>query len=273
MKNQLSNSIAKIWMQVFFIMFFSLLMISQVIGQNVTWPNGKKAAIILTYDDGLESQLDIVIPQLNKAKIHGTFFLCGDVAAKNVIRWETASKEGHELGNHSINHPCASSVYAPLTPRFASENYDVCSILKEINIMNRLLFAINRKEAKSYAYPCAETTVGGIDYSDTLRLSKLSEFARVAGDANSIITDFKTLNVMKVPAYPVVKGTEGHKIIDFIKNVQRQHGLGVLVFHGVGGDYLQVSAQAHQELVKYLAEHRDEIWVDTFQNVLEYVMK
>jgi hypothetical protein len=39
------------------------------------WPaKGKKAAIVLTYDDALRSQLDIAIPQLNTAGFHGTFF-------------------------------------------------------------------------------------------------------------------------------------------------------------------------------------------------------
>ena len=30
----------------------------------IAWPDGKKAAVVLTYDDGLRSQLDNVIPQL-----------------------------------------------------------------------------------------------------------------------------------------------------------------------------------------------------------------
>ncbi len=41
------------------------------------WPKGKQAALVLTYDDGLKSHLDVAIPQLNAARIKGTFFLNG----------------------------------------------------------------------------------------------------------------------------------------------------------------------------------------------------
>ena len=35
-------------------------------------------------------------------------------------------------------------------------------------------------------------------------------------------------------------------------------------------DYLDVSARAHCELTEYLVRHPG-IWVDTFQNVMDYV--
>ena len=43
----------------------------------ISWPDGKKAAIVLTYDDGLKSQRDIVMPQLEAKNFRGTFFLYG----------------------------------------------------------------------------------------------------------------------------------------------------------------------------------------------------
>jgi hypothetical protein len=42
-------------------------------------------------------------------------------------------------------------------------------------------------------------------------------------------------------------------------------------FHGIGGDYLAVSDQAHAELLAYLAEHQDIYWVDTFLNIMKFV--
>lgn len=38
------------------------------------WPEGKLAAVVLTYDDALSSQLDVAIPQLDSAGFKGTFF-------------------------------------------------------------------------------------------------------------------------------------------------------------------------------------------------------
>ncbi len=42
-------------------------------------------------------------------------------------------------------------------------------------------------------------------------------------------------------------------------------------FHGVGGDYITTSKQAHEELLAWLATHRDVVWTDTFMNIMKYV--
>jgi len=52
------------------------------------WPDGRRAAILLTYDDAIRaSDLDVAAPQLDLVQLKGTFFLMGkamradDVAA------------------------------------------------------------------------------------------------------------------------------------------------------------------------------------------------
>jgi hypothetical protein len=40
-------------------------------------------------------------------------------------------------------------------------------------------------------------------------------------------------------------------MIAWVKRVEETGALGVVVFHGVGGDYLSVSADAHQQLLDY----------------------
>ena len=72
----------------------------------IHWPEGKKAAVILTYDDGLKSQLQIVIPQLEKHNFRGTFFLYGQVIKEEDIpEWRKASQRGHELGTTVCSIP------------------------------------------------------------------------------------------------------------------------------------------------------------------------
>lgn len=238
--------------------------------QGFHWPDKKKAAIILTYDDAVASQLNIALPQLNKYKLKGTFFLDARLSEDDIIKWRAASKAGHELGNHTLYHPC-SKLTLRLNPRFASENYDVYSILREIGAMNKILFGIDGKKIRTYAFPCTETSVGGVEYTDSLRLSRLVKYARSGGNNNSIITDFQHINSYKVPSWGIADNTDEAALIDFVKRVQEKQGLGVLMFHGVGGDYLKVSAQAHEKLLQYLSEHADEIWIGTFQQVMDYI--
>src|ERR1700744_954293 len=77
--------------------------------QKITWPDHKKAVIVLTYDDALDSQLKNAIPQLNAHHFKGTFFLTSELNRLNIPKWRVASAKGHELANHTLFHPCLSS--------------------------------------------------------------------------------------------------------------------------------------------------------------------
>lgn len=249
-----------------------LLLISLPSPTALAWPGNKKAAIVLTYDDALASQLNVAIPQLNQANLKGTFFLDGRMTEQEITRWRQASKKRHELGNHTLFHPCSRTILQT-EAHYASENYNVEIMLREIALMNRFLFAIDDQRTRSYAYPCTEYVVGHTDYTDALKRSGLIRYARAGGDKNSIITDFRRLDPYRVPSWGLAQQTDGADLIDFVKRVRQAQGLGVFMFHGVGGDYLEVSAKAHAQLLKYLREHQADVWVGTFQEVMDYVMK
>lgn len=234
------------------------------------WPGRHEAAIVLTYDDALLSQLNIAIPQLDSFKFKGTFFLSGNMREGELDRWRAASREGHELANHTLFHPCAFPTLKG-QPRYVTENYTASDMLREIEMMNKWIFAIAGKKVDSYAYPCAETLVGGRDYTDSLRKSGLVQYARVGGNADAIVTDFAHLDKLRVPSWGFGDSPDGARLIQFAKKVLESKGMGVLMFHGVGGDYLNVSAEAHRELLEYLAANRSKIWVASFGDVMNYV--
>lgn len=239
----------------------------------ISWPNGKKAAIVLTYDDGLKSQRDIVMPQLEAKNFRGTFFLYGQVVKdSDVPEWREASRRGHELGNHSLYHPClAGTVEVSSSSLCRSlECYSVKDMLTEIGMMNSFLYAIDGKKEHAYAYPCGQSVAGGEDYSQPLFGSGLAKYCRGASDRH-VSEDAETLNRAQVPAYPAKAGCKADELICYVQDVLDKQALGVIVFHGVGGDYLTVDAAEHQKLVDFLATHSDEIWVGTFSEVLDYV--
>lgn len=232
------------------------------------WPEGKQALIVLTYDDALASHLDVAIPQLDQAHLKGTFFL-KEPLAQHIPRWRTAHQKGHELGNHTVYHPCLSSVFKA-DPHYQAENYSVANIVREISTMNTLLYALDNQPRHTYAYPCGETTAGGKSYVDSLRKAGFVSYAR-GGGANPVITNFKRLDPFLVPCMGFQTNATATDLIDFVKRVQQSKGMGVFIFHGVGGDYLEVSAAAHQQLVQYLKENRQQIWVTTFTEAMKYV--
>ena len=236
-------------------------------------PETGKATIVLTYDDALQSQLYNVIPVLNKAKFKATFFLDGKFSQEQRKQWKAAATARHELANHTLYHPCSRQTLTAAPPQYQSENYDINSIIKEIEMMNKLLFGIDGKEDRTFAFPCCETSVGGKDYRNALKESGIIKYARGGGDINSVITDITGLDYFNVPCWGVSENTTGDQLISFVKKVVEAKGVGVLMFHGVGGDYLKVSAEAHNLLIKYLKQHQKEVQVRTFREALDTLSK
>src|SRR5512140_2910176 len=93
------------------------------------WPNGAKAAVVLSYDDAMDTQLDNAAPDLEAAGLHGTFFVPGESEslAKRLPEWRALAARGHELGNHEIFHPCLAKLpgRAWVPAEYALESYTV----------------------------------------------------------------------------------------------------------------------------------------------------
>jgi peptidoglycan/xylan/chitin deacetylase (PgdA/CDA1 family) len=238
------------------------------------WPDGRQAAIALTYDDGLQSQLDVAIPQLDAAGLKGTFFLNGTFALEDLARWRAAAAEGHELGNHTVFHPCRSGAFK-MPRQYNTEIYTVETMLEEIRVMNTFLFAIDGRTARAYAVPCDRPVVGhNKDYIKALRASGLVRFVRQDGawDKPNVLDPTRRIDPFNVPCQFFDEPRTGARLIDFVEQVRRSGGFGVMGFHGVGGDYLTTSAEAHKALVDYLAAHQHDIWIAPFSELMDYVV-
>lgn len=231
------------------------------------WPNGAKAAIVLTYDDALVSHLDNAVPALDEAGFKGTFFL-SNVRQADVGRWRRAAESGHELGNHTMFHACPAAVF-PTDPRNTAEAYSVPTMLKEIELQNVLLHAIDGRERHGLATPCGSSLAGGEDYIDELREAGLVDYVRAAGPADEVNAGIPNGDVMHVPARGFPDTVTGPELIAYAEQARQGGGMAVFLFHGIGGDYLITSNEAHRELIAWLAEHRDELWVATLADVVE----
>lgn len=250
--------------------FLVLFQLSAAAQENNKGSSRKKTIIVLTYDDALASQLDIAIPQLNAVKLKGTFFLAGNVNAQNLDRWREVATAKHELANHTLYHPCLDRD-GKGRPEDNSVNYTPRTIMREIGMMNTLLASLDHKKIHTYAYPCTETTVGGQSYLDTLKKSGLVKYARIGGDKEAIVTNYSKLDILRVPSWPAFGEVTGADLIAFVKSVEKNGGLGVFMFHGVGGDYLSTPAQAHKELLAYLNAKHEQVWVATFEQAMDYI--
>ena len=96
-------------------------------------------------------------------------------------------------------------------------------------------------------------------------------YVRTGGDPyRSVVTDLAKQDVFRVPSWGPVDRPGGAQLVAYVERVRAARGLGVLQFHGVGGDYLDVSAEAHAVLLKHLRAH-PEVLVATFREVMDHV--
>ena len=238
--------------------------------QPFKWPKGQKAAVSLSYDDALDSQLDHAIPTLNKYGLKGTFYLqlSSPAIDKRLPEWRAAAAKGHELGNHSLFHQCSKSKPGRdwVEAGRDLDKITVAQMKDQVLLANTVLYAIDGKRERTYTAPCVDKEAGGQNYIDAVK----SEFVAIKLESGGVTPDMNTLDPYAVGvAFP--NNVTGQQLIDIVKEAAAKGTMANFTFHGVGGDHLSVSTEAHEELIKYLAQNKDIYWVDTFLNEMKYV--
>jgi sialate O-acetylesterase len=250
----------------------SLLLAAQTAhAQNATnvW-NGKQCAVVLTYDDAIDVDLDNAVPALDSLKLRGTFYLIGSspVLAKRMPEWRRAAQRGHELGNHALMHPCDGSLPGRgfVTPDNDLSKYTVTRAVAEIRATNTLLNAIDGKTARTFAYPCGDRQIGGVNFYDQLK----KDFVAARGVTGGLQTPAQ-VQLDNVDCYSI-NGQSAEYMLDLVKKGQQSHTLLVFLFHGVGGGHsLNVDLAAHRQLLRYLKAHEKDIWVAPMVEVAEKI--
>lgn len=107
-------------------------------------------AVSLTYDDGLSSQLDVAVPALERRGLHGTFYVTWENIVDRVVDWAKLPARGHELGAHTVHHPCN---LGPLSARQYAD--------REMRPVERWLDQVaGTARPHDFAYPCDVTNLG-----------------------------------------------------------------------------------------------------------------
>jgi peptidoglycan/xylan/chitin deacetylase (PgdA/CDA1 family) len=237
--------------------------------QNGASWKGKKAAVVLTYDDGLNVDLTNAIPALDSFGLKGTFYISDYFNGLNaqIPEWRKAALKGHELANHTIWHACEGG----RTGREFVKDYDlrfytVKRMTDEIREMNNILKAIDGKTKRTFAFPCGDTKIHDTSYIDPLK----TEFVAARGVRSEMLTIDK-INLYEVGCYGI-SGQSGDELIALVKQAMQKNALLVFLFHGVGGGHsLNVSLEAHRKLLRFLKENQKDIWVAPMVDVAEYI--
>ena len=248
------------------VFLFAVLM-PQIADAQFSWPNGAKAAVVFTYDDGLDCHLDVAVPQLDEFGFKGTFYCTGNSQSlyNRTDDWRETAKNGHELGNHTLFHPCNGEQFDWVKPEYDLNKYTIEQLLAELRTASTLLKAIDGKRKRTFAYTCSNVAIGENDFSDNIQ--PLFTAARADGPIPEIMQGY---NIFKAPSW-MVEDNKTEDLIAYVEEAKAKGTIAVFMFHSVGGGYLNVGAKEHRELLQYLNENRDEFYIGTFGEVMEYI--
>lgn len=251
------------------VIFLSLLMPAAPAGDGMLWHH-KKCAVCLTYDDALNVHLDNVVPLLDSLGLRATFYITGSSSAfrSRLPEWKSVADSGNELGNHTLFHPCEGR--APgrewVRPEYDLNGYTATRMADELDMTNVLLRVIDGKERRTFAYPCGDTTVGGASFVAEIK----ARFVAARG------VEGKMQTIGEIDPYNVgtfmINGQSGDELVGLVRKALERNALLVFLFHGVGGEHdINVSLAAHSQLLHFLKQNENEIWVAPMIDIAGYL--
>lgn len=240
---------------------------STVVNAQFKWPEGKKAAVVFTYDDALNCHLDIAVPQLDEFGFKGTFFCTGNSPSlyNRLEEWRKIAENGHELGNHTLFHPCDGKRGDWVKPEYDLSKYTHAQIMNELQTANTLLKAIDGKTERTFGYTCSDYIAGGTDF--TADIKNMFVGARCDGQVPETMSGY---TVFKTPSWGVNSPT-ADELITYVEKARGKGTIAVFMFHSVGGGYLNVGAEEHRKLLEYIKLNSRDYYTGTFIEVMRYI--
>lgn len=224
------------------------------------WPNGQQGAVSLTFDDGNPSQLNIVVPMLEKYGLKASFYInTGENYRERLAPWRAIAQSGHEIGNHTISHPCSKNFAFIQNGGRALEEMSLDDIEAEIvEAKRRIQEVIPEQGPNSYAYTCYQPFVGrGLTRQSYVPIvAKHCVAGRGLGEQPNDPTHCDLWYLWSKPCERLTGGA----LVGLCESAATQGRWMILTFHGVNDGHLHVANGDLEELCAHLANHRDRLW-------------
>ena len=104
----------------------------------------KEKVLYLTFDEGYENgYTSLILDTLKEKNVPATFFVTGPYVKNEPELILRMAKEGHIIGNHTVNHPSV--------PKISAEE-----LSRELSELDRLIFGVCKKTTKYFRPPMGE---------------------------------------------------------------------------------------------------------------------
>lgn len=236
------------------------------------WPEGKKMAMSLSFDDARASNPTQGVPLLNEYGVKATFFVLPRHVENNLAGWKAAVASGHEMGNHSYQHPC--SVNFPWSRERALENYTMDKMKEELLKANREIKALLGVEPQVYAYPCGQTFIGKGSHTQSF-VPLISElFLAGRGWLDEPPVDPLTADMAQLTGIKA-DNLEFEELLPIIESAARNGQWLVLAGHETAdsGDHHTTYLATLRKICEYAKDPANGIWIAPIGEIARYVKK
>ena len=233
------------------------------------WPNGKRCAVSLTFDDGRASQIDNGIPILNRYGVHATFYVSPKPVAERIEDWRLAVVSGHEIGNHSMNHPCTGNFR--WSRHKALEDQTLETIARDIDSANRHIEDLLGLVPQTFAYPCGQKFVGRGKRLQSYVPVVAERFLAGRGWLDETPNDPEFCDLAQLLGMEL-DGLTFNEVRSLMDGTAKRGVWLVFAGHDIGGGGQQTVLESTLEAIcKYATEPVNGIWIDTVQSVAQYI--
>lgn len=238
---------------------------------NFSWPNGKRSAVSITFDDARESQVEFGLPILDRHNVKATFYVSLQPLEQRLDAWLEALDSGHEIGNHTASHPCSGNF--PFARSNALEDFTLDRMADELDRATAVIERLTKRTPSTFAYPCGQTFVG--------RGETLQSYIPLAADRFTVARAAYN-EVPNDPGFCDLANAAGLSADDvsfeYLKSLvdaaTDSASWLILYGHNVGeGGHQTVRADALDALCDYLTKLYDDVWTDTVAAVGGYIQQ
>ncbi len=235
---------------------------------NTAW-QGKKCAVVLTYDDAINEHLDNAVPLLDSLDIKASFYITAGSAAvrSRLNEWKKLAANGHELGNHTLYHPCAGGTGREWVPaEYDMNTYTIRRMEDEIRMTNTFLHSLDGKNKRTFAFTC-----GDMKIKDSFFLNGMKNEFVAARAVRNEMHPINEVDLYNIDCYMVNNHT-AEQMIAWVEKARQTNSLLVILFHGVGGgNSLNVSVDEHRKLLNYLKQNEKDLMLAPLLTVAEHI--
>jgi peptidoglycan/xylan/chitin deacetylase (PgdA/CDA1 family) len=237
--------------------------------EDFRWPEGKRVAISLTFDDARHSQITNGIPLLDEYGVKATFYVSLGRLEQELDAWKAAAANGHEIGNHTMTHPCSGN-FSFIDDR-ALEDYTLDRMRAELVESNATIERLLDVTPVSFAYPCGQKYVGrGRNLKSYVPLVA-EHFLSGRGWLDEWANDPAFCDMAQLMAMEL-DGKDFEQVKQVIDRTLASGGWLVLAGHEMNDDGRQTTRMSTlRALCEYAQDPANGLWLDTVEAVTRHI--